>query len=301
MKNIPLYHLKQKRKKKRRKKRKTGGSILYRNFCRSKIDKKESPNLWLEPQEILDFDKAVDSNIIKILMKTKKFVLKIEPYKLRKHHINNQIKWYKQLNEIDNGNFIKYICSFTCNNDHELIKNSNKPELFCTSKTKRNYSRAVIIEYINGKDLDDFKINNIDLFYSIYGQLALSYIEAYFKYGFIYNDYATDNILVRKTKKSSKIYKILGKYYKIKTRGYEPVFFDFGITSMDINKHRLNRAFKQELETIITGVSNTNKTIENKVRKIYKDIDQIQRSHISNRDYAKKILEILVKHYPIKT
>lgn len=297
MKKIPLYYLKQKKKKKRRPKRKTGGSILYKNFCKSNIKNKNQPDLWLHPQKLLDEKDDVDSNIIETIMNKKKFVIKIQPYDKRKFHINNEIKWYRKLNEINNGNFIKYICNFTCNNDNKLIKQSKKTNLFCSSKDKHHFSKVVIIEYINGKDLNDFKIDNLRLFYSIHGQLALAYIDAYFKYGFIYNDYVNDNILVRKTTKKEKIYNILGIYYKIKTQGYEPVFFDFGITNMSPNVFMLERQLRYELLMILTG-SSTKPEIVRKVTNINDEINSIYSLNIE--EYVKKILKILVKHYPIK-
>lgn len=300
-KRIPLYYLKQPKKSRRRQRRKKGGSLLYKNFCRNNLDKQNSPHLWLNPLKLLDNDQEVDSNIIKTLMKNKKFVIKIQPYRLRKKHIDNEIKWYKKLNEVDNGNFIKYICSFTCNNDEDLIKKSNKVELFCTSKNKKDYSRVVIIEYINGITLEKYQVDNLDKFYSIFSQLILSYIEAFFNYGFIYNDYRGDNIMIRKTNKKIKIYKILGKYYKIKTYGIEPIFFNFGITSLansTLEEKLLSRNFKHELESIMSGLNISNNII-NKSSQIFDDVSSID-SRITKERYAIEILKKLLKHYPVK-
>ena len=224
----------------------------YASFCNTN-KKKQSVEKWLIPQKIINIKKD-DSKIINGLMNKENFVIKIQTYdNITKSIIENEVKWNKRLNNLNNNNFIKYFCDFTCKDNIKKYNKNVAIKKICKKNNKNDkLLHFNIIELVkDGVNLKDFltKVDSHSHFKSVLNQLILSYIQAYEKFNFLHGDMNYGNIIIRSTNNKTKEYKIRNKTYLINTHGIEPVYLDFGNSSESYNESWIfmdfNRLFQE--------------------------------------------------------
>lgn len=127
----------------------------------------------------------------------------------------------------ENGipNFIKFICTFSCNDSISDIQSRNFRIHNFICKGEGDQLGMIIMPYVPLGNLDGYvwNINNLHVLKNVLCQIVFSLLYAYEKFQFVHGDLHPANILLRRSKKKQMVYgdtslDILGLY---------PIVMDF--------------------------------------------------------------------------
>lgn len=231
--------------------KKSGGSRLhsihtYTNYCNSKKEKYDIviPNTLLQHP-------SVNNTIVfkgKITNDSKNIVVKIQ--EAEQIFIIRELAIIKQLSNMKNNNFVKYICDFECNHNKRKYRKGTIDKICIPDKKdKKNNIKVHLIlqEYINGGDMTNFidkylpkldKKNQKKIITSLIKQGSYALAQASEKFNFTHNDIHYGNILIsfgdlKKYSEKSKTYIINNKSFITKVYfDIEPVIVDYGRASI---------------------------------------------------------------------
>jgi len=120
---------------------------------------------------------------------------------------------------------LQYFCYFTCNDD---IRNypAESPTHMCRAGRGENM-RILVMEYISSPNFlqYDFKTTEITLFHSCIQQALSILFEAYISFGFVHGDTNLQNFLLRRSRKKTLTFPLLG--INVPIIGYEICLMDF--------------------------------------------------------------------------
>lgn len=163
-----------------------------------------------------------DFNILIGSLKTyKDVVIKFgNPKKIRNEYNFGETAYRLQV-----SNFMKYLCTFTCNESVSNIQEQDfKTNPFLCHGHGADLGLLVMPYYEKGSLMNyHWTDDNFNVFKNIMKQLVLSLLYAYEQFSFVHGDLHLDNILIRKTKKEQLQY----GSHTLETMGLYAVIMDF--------------------------------------------------------------------------
>lgn len=201
----------------------------------------------------------------------------VENGTIRKEYIISE-----HLHKANCSGFIKFQCIFDCYDNNSMDK-------ICQGTPMKDRKKEVIImNYINEGSIKNhsWTNSNFHILRSVLQQTICSLIVAYHNAGFIHNDAHLDNILIKRTKKSTFSYVIDEKRIEIETNNYTCVIMDF--ENCFFTDKSSDIFFWKTMENIITRVgielkNNKGENIEsNNIHNIVKYIADNKTSHYLN-------------------
>lgn len=149
---------------------------------------------------------------------------------VRNYFVTNELQLLQHLK--DCTNVVQYICHFTCQDDiHRWMKHLNmSSERTPCLENGKDALTFIVMEYIQDGDLEAFLRQQRHAKYTMafFKLVALVIMELGDVYKVYHGDLNSGNILMKKTTKQYKTFKIDGKTYRAETNGYVPVLIDFG-------------------------------------------------------------------------
>jgi len=125
-----------------------------------------------------------------------------------------------------------------------VLKNDpNIEQHICGYFGKKLNTSKLLLEYIQGKTINELTNLSMKDFSDIISQLFLTLSYAYNKYGFLHGDLHTDNFLIlhdSKNKFDIELFLLNGKSIKYKSN-YKVVFIDFGLSFLKYKFHDNNK------------------------------------------------------------
>jgi hypothetical protein len=159
----------------------------------------------------------------------KNIVVKIGP---ENRTVRKEYFYSNTLHENKIPGFIKYTCIFSCYDDTIINKDIDR---ICTAKPDKDlYKDVLIMPYLQEGSVKNhsWKDNEFPVLKSLLLQSIFSLFLAYHEIGFLHNDLHFDNILMKKTSKTSIKYKYNDREYEIPTYGYMAIILDFDSSMM---------------------------------------------------------------------
>lgn len=125
-----------------------------------------------------------------------------------------------------------------------VLKNDpNIEQHICGYFGKKLNTSKLLLEYIQGKTINELTNLSMKDFSDIISQLFLTLSYAYNKYGFLHGDLHTDNFLIlhdSKNKFDIELFLLNGKSIKYKSN-YKVIFIDFGLSFLKYKFHDNNK------------------------------------------------------------
>ena len=200
-------------------------------------------------------DKSIISKQKHIVVKIGKVNKTIE----KEYHIG------RKLEELNIYGFINYMCLFICFDDtyQKIDNNSQLPLKLCSATNNNENKKAILVmPFIQEGSVKNFNWFNQDKFNilkSIIKQSIMSLTIAYNMCGFLHNDLHLDNILLKKTKKTTIEYDTI----TIETYGYKSIILDFDSSMINIDNKSKN-GYEYYWKNIYNMISRLETDLKNK-------------------------------------
>jgi hypothetical protein len=212
--------------------------------------------------------------ILESIIKDKSIISKQKHIVIKIGKVNKTIEkeYYigRKLEELNIYGFINYMCLFVCFDDtyQKIDMNSQLQLSLCSASNNNENKKAILvmpfIQEGSIKNFNWFNQNNPDKFNilkSIIKQSFISLTIAYNMCGFIHNDLHLDNILLKKTKKTTIKYDNI----TIETYGYKAIIMDFDSSMINIDNKSANgyEYFWKNIYNMISRIETYLKNKEN--------------------------------------
>jgi serine/threonine protein kinase len=277
----------------------------YISSCQNRLNSQETTKDWIEIIQafkkvaIKDIDIQKSQLLLSNLKPfNEKIVVKIGINELIMHEYNIG----KKLKNLKG--FIKYFCYFECNDDFYEYFTKEEGAL---CKSAGNSMKIILMPYFPEGDIAHFKwtseSKNIELLRSVLIMACMSLCDAYEKKHIIHGDFHAGNIMLKKTKETSIIYKYgtnETEVINVKTYGYRTWIMDFE-NSYEFNETNLLRAkadfyfdMKKLFILLPTYITFLNKSGLNA---LIKEISKMEDNPNPNFPFNRKLLsEIIYKN-----
>ncbi len=207
--------------------------------------------------------------ILESIIKYKSIISKQKHIVVKIGKVNKTIEkeYYigRKLEELNIYGFINYMCLFVCFDDtyQKIDMNSQLQLSLCSASNNNENKKAILvmpfIQEGSIKNFNWFNQNNPDKFNILKSFMSLTI--AYNMCGFIHNDLHLDNILLKKTKKTTIKYDTI----TIETYGYKAIIMDFDSSMINIDNKSVNgyEYFWKNIYNMISRIETDLKNKEN--------------------------------------